>query len=134
MIGVLILTHGTLGEALLRAAGHVLGSRPLRAEALGIAAGESPEAFLGRTQAALERVDAGQGVLLLTDIFGATPANVALKLLSDGRVEGVSGVNLPMLLRALTHRTEPLPDVVAKAQEGAAEGIVHMNRDRCRTC
>lgn len=134
MIGILILTHGTLGEALLRAAAHVLGSRPAHAEKIGIVAGDPPEEALERAQAALARVDQGQGVLVLTDIFGATPANVALKLLADGRVEGLSGVNLPMLLRALTHRSEPLAEVVAKAQAGATEGIVHMNRDRCRNC
>lgn len=134
MTGILILTHGTLGEALLRAATHVLGSPPQHVEAIGIAAREAPEALLARAQEALARVDQGQGVLVLTDIFGATPANIALKLLADGHVEGLSGVNLPMLLKALTHRSKPLADVLEKTREGAAEGIVHMNRDRYRNC
>ncbi len=134
MIGILVLTHGTHGEALLRAAGHVLGSRPAHAETIAILAGESPETILEHAREALARVDQGQGVLVLTDIYGATPANTALKLLADGRVEGVSGVNLPMLLRALTHRAEPLTNVVEKSREGGVEGIVHMNRDLCRNC
>ncbi|MEQ1894286.1 MAG: PTS fructose transporter subunit IIA [Planctomycetota bacterium] len=134
MIGILILTHGALGEALLRSAGHVLGSRPVYAETIEIVAGESPETILEHARQALAKVDQGHGVLVLTDIFGATPANTALKLLLDGEVEGISGVNLPMLLRALTHRAEPLADVVEKSRAGAVEGIVHMNRDLCRNC
>jgi PTS system mannose-specific IIA component len=70
-------------------------------------------------------------VLVITDMFGATPANVAAKLLADGRVEGLAGANLPMLVRALAHRKEPLAAVVEKARSGAADGVVHMNADRC---
>jgi PTS system ascorbate-specific IIA component len=64
-------------------------------------------------------------------MFGATPANVAAKLLANGRVEGLSGANLPMLVRALAHRDLPLAGVVEKARSGGSEGVVHMNRDRC---
>jgi PTS system ascorbate-specific IIA component len=64
-------------------------------------------------------------------MFGATPANVAAKLLQNGKVEGLSGANLPMLVRALAHREEPLAEVVQKARAGGAEGVVHMNSDKC---
>ena len=73
-------------------------------------------------------------MLVLTDIFGATPSNTALKLLEDGRVEGISGVNLPMMLRALTQRGDPLDRVLERARGGGVDGIIHMNRDRCRSC
>jgi PTS system mannose-specific IIA component len=131
MVGILLITHGALGEALLRAAAHTLGRHPARAEHLNVSAADAPEALLARGREALARVDDGSGVLVLTDMFGATPANVAAKLLQNGRVEGLSGANLPMLVRALAHRDEPLAQVVQKAQAGGGEGVVHMNTDKC---
>jgi PTS system mannose-specific IIA component len=64
--------------------------------------------------------------LILTDIFGGTPSNVAARLLIQGKIEGVSGVNLPMLIRALTYRNESLGTVMEKALSGGTEGVVHM--------
>jgi PTS system mannose-specific IIA component len=84
-----------------------------------------------RARELLEGLDAGDGVLVLTDIFGATPGNVVSRLLEDGRIEGVSGVSLPMLLRVITGRNGSLSDAVQRALSGGAEGVVHMNSDRC---
>jgi PTS system ascorbate-specific IIA component len=131
MVGILLITHGALGEALLRAAAHTLGRQPARAEHLSVGAADAPEALLVRGREALARVDDGSGVLVLTDMFGATPANVAAKLLQNGKVEGLSGANLPMLVRALAHREEPLAEVTQKARAGGGEGVVHMNTDKC---
>jgi PTS system ascorbate-specific IIA component len=75
----------------------------------------------------MRTLDSGQGVLVLTDIFGGTPSNIATRLLIPGRVEGASGVSLPMLIRALTYRNETLATVVAKALSGGKEGVVHMS-------
>jgi PTS system ascorbate-specific IIA component len=77
----------------------------------------------------VRQLDGGEGVLVLTDILGATPSNIATRLLKPGRVEGVSGASLPMLIRALTYRDEPLADVVDKAVSGGCEGVVHLNTD-----
>jgi PTS system ascorbate-specific IIA component len=131
MVGVLVITHGGLGEQLLRAAAHTLGGQLERAEALAVSDRDRPEALLARAKEALARVDDGSGVLVITDMFGATPANIAAKLLANGRVEGLAGANLPMLVRALAHREESLAAVVEKARSGAADGLVHMNADRC---
>jgi mannose PTS system EIIA component len=131
MVGILLITHGTLGEALLRAATHTLGRQPERAEHISVTALDAPESLLVRGREALTRVDDGSGVLVITDMYGATPANVAAKLLSNGRVEGLSGANLPMLVRALAHRDLALAQVVEKARSGGADGVVHMNADRC---
>jgi PTS system ascorbate-specific IIA component len=73
-------------------------------------------------------------VLVLTDMFGATPCNVASRLLADGRVEGVSGMSLPMLVRVLSGRNGSLPAAVQRALSGGAEGVVHMNKDSCGGC
>lgn len=131
MVGVLLITHGKLGESLLRAAAHTLGAQPPHAEAIEVHDSDAPEALRTRAQEALARVDTGSGALILTDMFGATPANVAAKLLVDGRVEGIAGANLPMLVRALAHRELPLVEVVEKARCGGCDGVVHMNTDRC---
>ena len=80
----------------------------------------------------MRQLDEGQGVLVLTDMYGATPGNVALRLLDPGRVEGVSGVNLPMLIRALSYRDKgDLAWIVSKALSGGTEGVVHMTTDSC---
>jgi PTS system ascorbate-specific IIA component len=132
VIGVLLVTHGAIGESLLASAEQILGAKPERAAALGVARGEDPDAVLARARAAAARLDGGGGVLVLADMFGATPCNVAARLLEDGRIEGVSGVSLPMLVRVLARRNGSLADAVRRALSGGAEGVVHMNSDAFR--
>ncbi len=131
MIGILIVSHGALGESLIHAASHVLGKRPLRVRQVGVTVHDDPEAMQAQARELVKQLDDGSGVLVLTDIYGATPGNIALALLEPGRVEGVSGVSLPMLVRALTYRHCPMPEVVEKALSGGHEGVVHMTEDCC---
>ena len=131
MIGILIVAHGAMGEALIHSASHVLGKRPLRVRQVGVTVHDDPEAILPQAKDLVRQLDEGKGVLVLTDIYGATPGNIALKLLVPGRVEGISGVNLPMLIRALTYRDKGLAKVVEKSLSGGTEGVVHMNTDSC---
>jgi PTS system ascorbate-specific IIA component len=126
MIGILIIAHGTLGESLLHCASHILGSRPRQLAQIGITPEDDPQLILPQAIKLMRTLDSGQGVLVLTDIFGGTPSNVASRLLIPGKVEGASGVNLPMLIRALTYRNEALATVVEKALSGGKEGVVHM--------
>ncbi len=132
MIGILIVSHGALGESLIHAASHVLGKRPLRVRQVGVTVHDDPEAILPLARELVRQVDDGSGVLVLTDIYGATPGNIAMQLLEKGRVAGVSGVNLPMFVRALTYRDQPLEVVVEKALLGGHEGVVDMSTDCCR--
>jgi PTS system mannose-specific IIA component len=129
MIGILILAHGAFGESLIHSVSHVLGRRPPYVRQLGVTVHDDPEALLPVARDLVRYVDRGDGVLVLTDIYGATPANIACRLLEPGRVEGLSGVSLPMLIRALNYRDEPLAQVVEKAFSGAAEGVQRMRRD-----
>src|SRR3989440_12379605 len=131
MIGVLIVTHGEIGTALLGSAGQILGGAPTQVLTLSVWRQDDPDDLVLRARELLERLDAGDGVLVLTDIFGATPGNVASRLLDDGRIEGVSGVSLPMLLRVLTGRNSSLAGAVQRAMSGGAEGVVYMNTERC---
>jgi PTS system ascorbate-specific IIA component len=131
MIGVLIVTHGSIGESLLSSAGQILGGVPPLVATLGVSRNDDPDDISLRAGELLEGLDQGDGVLVLTDIFGATPGNAISRLLADGHIEGVSGLSLPMLLRVLTGRNSSLPGAVKRALSGGAEGLVHMNTDRC---
>jgi len=131
VIGILIVAHGAFGEALIHSASHVLGKRPLRVRQVGVTVHDDPEAILPQARNLVRELDEGGGVLVLTDIYGATPGNIALRLLAPGRVEGISGVNLPMLIRALTYREQALAVVVEKALSGGTAGVIHMTTDSC---
>lgn len=124
MIGILLITHGTYGEALIQNASHVLNKRPPLLNQLGIFAQDDPLDLLPLARQLLQLVDGGDGVLVLTDIFGASPANLALKLLEPGRVEGIAGVNLPMLMRALTYRDRDIKTLLTRARDGGRDGIL----------
>ncbi|HEY9531987.1 MAG TPA: PTS fructose transporter subunit IIA [Burkholderiales bacterium] len=131
MIGILIVTHGEIGTSLLDSASQILGARPQQIATLSVWRQDDPDDLVLRARELMEQIDAGKGVLILTDLFGATPGNVVSRLLDDGRVEGVSGVSLPMLLRVLTGRDGELGAAVQRALSGGTEGLVHMNTDRC---
>ena len=126
MIGVLLITHGSFGESLVQNVCHVLNKRPPLIAQLGVAAQDDPLDILPLARLLLREVDAGEGVLVMTDVYGATPGNLALKLLEPGRIEGVAGVNLPMLLRALTYREKCMETMLQKAISGAHDGVVKL--------
>jgi len=135
MIGLLLVTHGEIGLSLVESATQILGAAPAQVATLSVWRQDDPDDLALRAREMLAGIDAGDGVLVLTDLFGATPGNVASRLLEDGRVEGVSGVSLPMLLRVLAARNGSpklsLAAAVQRALSGGAEGVVHMNTDRC---
>jgi len=131
VIGVLLVTHGQIGASLLESAAQILDAVPRLAATLGVSRSDDPDDLVLRARRLVKSLDEGDGVLVLTDIFGATPGNVIARILADGRIEGVSGVSLPMLLRVLTGRDGSLPAAVQRALSGGAEGVVHMNTDRC---
>ena len=130
MIGILIVSHGTFGEALVHCASHVLGNQPANVRLVGVTIRDDPETIIPRARELLRQIDTGSGVLVMTDMLGATPSNIATRLLEPGRVEGISGANLPMLIRALTYREEPLETVVAKATSGGRDGVVRLGEVR----
>ncbi len=126
MIGILIVAHGTLGESLVHCASHVMGSRPPQLLQLGVGMHDDPAQMYPAVLKLVRQLDDGSGVLILTDVYGATPSNIASRAIIPGRVEGIAGVSLPMLVRALTYRNEPLRTVVAKAMSGGVEGVFKM--------
>jgi PTS system ascorbate-specific IIA component len=126
MIGILIISHGTLGESLIHCAAHVLNKRPARLRQIGITAQDDPHSLLPQARKLIKELDEGDGVLILSDMYGGSPANIAAKLLVPGKIEGVAGVNLPMLIRVLTYRDKPLQVIVTKAVSGGCDGVVRI--------
>jgi len=126
MVGILIIAHGTLGESLIHCASHVMGGRPRHLMQIGVSMHDDPQVVLPQAIKLARSLDQGGGVLVLSDVYGATPCNIAGKLLIAGKIEGVAGVNLPMIVRALTYRNEPLRTVVAKAMSGGIEGVMQI--------
>lgn len=126
MIGILIISHGNLGDSLIHCAAHVLGKRPELLAYLTITVQDDPDIVLPKAQRLVKELDQGDGVLVLSDICGATPCNIASRLISPGKVECLAGINLPMLVRALTYRREPLAVACEKALTGGKEGVMHL--------
>ncbi|MCX7164477.1 MAG: PTS fructose transporter subunit IIA [Betaproteobacteria bacterium] len=126
MIGIFLLTHATYGESLIQCACHVLNKRPAQVAQLGLTAQDDPLDSLPLARDMLKLVDSGRGVLILTDIYGATPANLAMKLLEPGRIEGIAGANLPMLLRAIASRDQEMATLLTRTLAGGRDGVLNM--------
>ncbi|MBI3571194.1 MAG: PTS fructose transporter subunit IIA [Gammaproteobacteria bacterium] len=124
MIGLLILADKNLGAGLIAAAAHTLGIRPPQLAATELDYTETPEHMDAILRESIRKVDQGDGVLILADVYGATHTNVACQLLARGRIELITGVNLPMLLRVLNYRHLKMDDLIDKALSGGSGGII----------
>ena len=123
MIGIVLVTHGSLAEAFVAAAEHVIGKQQA-IRAVSIAPDDDMERRREDILSAVNAVDNGAGVIVLTDMFGGTPSNLAISMLSQGRVEVLAGINLPMLIKLLRVRdTKPLATAVTLAQEAGRKYI-----------
>jgi mannose PTS system EIIA component len=126
MVGLLIICHGGMGECLIASLTHMMGSRPPKIKSLGFTIQTDFDLLTQLANDAIREVDEGSGVLLLTDMYGATPSNLAARLSKPGKIDAVAGVNLPMLVRAVTYRNEPLAVLVEKAIAGGTNGIIRV--------
>lgn len=124
MIGLLIVAEKNVGAGLIATAQHTLGGRPTQLEATEFEHSASPEHIEAKLREGVRQVDQGEGVLILADLYGATHTNIACRLLARGRIELVTGVNLPMLLRVLNYRQLKMDDLIDKALSGGCGGIV----------
>ena len=124
-VGILLVTHEGIGSALLAVATRLLRNLPLACEAFEVPFDADPDAVLPQASAAMRRVDGGHGVLLLTDLYGATPANIAARLARLGTpARRVSALSLPMLLRVMNYADLPLDELPAIAAAGARNGAI----------
>ena len=123
-VGVLLVTHGKLGRYLLDTMVDTMETLPLLTDTLEVRRVQDPKVLLRQGGRAIDRLDAGQGVLILTDAFGSTPSNIAAQLNQDGRTLVVAGVNMPMLLRIFNYPTLDLRALAQAAVEGGQRGVV----------
>jgi len=135
MIGIVVATHCQLGDALIDAAEFIIGSRPPALVSVSIDLNENAEKLRRKIAAGIKQVEGREGVLILTDMFGGTPSNLSYTFLEEGHVEVVSGVNLPMLIRAANTREKMTLEELAVGLEefgkksiSLASGILRGNK------
>ena len=126
MAGILLVTHNGLGGSFVDCVKHVLGEVPPNLKVLSVLAGDDPQLKLAEGKALIKQLDTGGGVLILADVFGATPSNIGRQLCQAEHVSGVAGLNLPMLLRVVCSPGKTLPELAKIAVEGGRECIVQM--------
>lgn len=125
MIGLVLVTHGRLAAEFLNAMQHVVGKQP-QVETVCIGPDDDMEIRRSEILEKVKRVDSGKGVIVMTDMFGGTPSNLAISIMDKANVEILAGVNLPMLIKLATLRKEmPLKEAVLGAQE-AGKKYIHI--------
>jgi len=130
MLGILLMTHAPLGSAFLQAAAHVFRGMPERLEAIDVVADQNTDDVHKLAADAVQRLNDGTGVLVMTDMMGGTPSNCCRSLGDPDQVAVIAGISLPMLLRALTYRNDALDVVVEMALAGGQNGALRID---CRT-
>lgn len=123
-VALLIMCHDDLGQALYGAAINTLTHNPLPTKIINVYQTGEPDELLAVAKDTIETLDNGSGVLVLTDMYGATPSNIACRLNNDHNVQVVSGINLPMLIRTLNYPKLPLQQLAEKAVSGGRDGIM----------
>ena len=135
MVGILLLTHAPLGAAFLATLTHVYKSKPIAVEVMDVLADQDTEQVQALARDTIRALDSGAGVLVVTDICGATPANCAVRLIEAGEpVALVYGVNLPALLRAMCYRNLSLSELTAKVVEGGQRGVFVYQTEQGNIC
>ncbi|KMY66853.1 PTS sugar transporter [Desulfocarbo indianensis] len=123
MIGLLVITHGELGRELIKAAEFIMGRRE-KITSLSVISQTLPEELSKQIKEAIVKVGGPEGVLVLTDMFGGTPNNISLTMWEQGKVEVVTGVNLPMVIKALSGRDKhPLSELASQVCSAGREAI-----------
>ena len=123
-VGILLVTHPGIGAAIRTSAERMLGKLPLPVVCFELGFEQQPEQCLAAASGALRQADQGQGVLILCDLYGASPSNLAARISQLGTpTERISGLNLSMLLRALNYADQPLPELARTAASGGRNGV-----------
>jgi PTS system ascorbate-specific IIA component len=122
-VGILLITHENVGQALLDNASATLGMCPLASESVCVSRACEPDLMRQHAQQLCNDLDQGHGVLILTDMYGSTPSNIACSLKGDN-TRVISGINLPMLIRVFNYPSLSLDELAEKALSGGREGIL----------
>lgn len=128
-VGILLVTHDDIGASLLFSLEQMFGnSLPMPVKNLPIRQDYNPLTFCYHAEEVCASIDQGDGVLVLTDLFGATPCNIACSLIQTYRVRIVAGVNFPMLVKIMSYPTTDLDTLANKALSGGCQGVVDVNK------
>ena len=127
-VSVLLMTHENIGEIILQTTRRVLGVCPLQTRSLCVPFDTDPDQMLQEAQQLVCTMNTGGGVLILTDMFGATPSNIAHKLSDPDKVMVVTGLNLPMMIRVMNYPNLDLKALVEVAVSGGKDGVLYNRR------
>jgi PTS system mannose-specific IIA component len=129
-IGLLIVTHNTIGADLLDTAKDILGKLPIKVAVVNIKRSSNYEKKVSEVEKNIVKLNQGEGVLVLTDIFGATPSNIAVKAAKATNTKVIAGINLPMLLRIFNYSSLPLEKIIDKAINAGHDSIFECDRNQ----
>ncbi len=133
-VSFIILTHRDIGQQMVNVVEETLGVKCPSMTALSIYPNQSIEQSIGQVDLHRAAFDEGDGMIIFTDLYGATPGNIACQLLELPSIKVITGVNLPMLLKAQSYAELPLDELVEKVIEGGKQGIILCNKDICQIC
>ncbi len=130
-IGLLVISHDSVGQSLVDAASTILGMCPMALELVSVSPGCDPDEVVEKARAAVPRINQGDGVLILTDMYGSTPSNVANRLCGEAHIQVVAGLNLPMLIRVFNYPGVSLSELAHKAFSGGKDGVFACELNDC---
>jgi PTS system ascorbate-specific IIA component len=128
-VSVLLITHENIGEVILQTTRRVLGVCPLQTKCLSVPFDSDPDEMQREATHIIKSLDCGDGVLILTDMFGSTPSNIAHKLSQPDEVLVVTGLNLPMMIRVMNYPNLKLYEMVEVAVTGGKDGVIFNRRE-----
>jgi len=123
MIGILLVTHGEIGKSLIDCAAHILDNYPISVESVSINSNDDLHKYSDIISKKIKNLESGHGVLIMTDIYGATPCNLLNKFIEENKVEVVTGINLPMLIKAISDRKDNINTLINDSIECAKKNI-----------
>lgn len=130
-VGILLVSHNQIGTELINTARQMLSCSPLPTKVISISLNDNPDKIRQQLHAELKGLDQGNGILIMTDMFGSTPSNIACTVSERDDIRIISGLNLPMLIRVLNYPNLSLNELEQKAITGGQEGIVRSHKTGC---
>ncbi len=131
MVNIIVMAHAEIANSFAYCVEHILSKRINNLHILAVKKSEDVDSILDRAHEFLAKIGHNKDILILTDLYGATPSNIAQKLLKPGSIELITGLNLPMLIRAISYAEKGLQICIEKALDGAVSGVIHIGGRVC---
>ncbi len=127
MVGILLVTHGGIGFSLLKSATQILGKHPSNINCISVETDHEVHSYKKTINSELLKLDSGMGVLVMSDMYGATPTNILKELVVANKIEVLTGINLPMLMQALTNRDSELKKLISDCLKCGQDSVINLN-------